>query len=568
MKNISLGPCQLQQLLQEIFKKAVHEALEISLNPEILRSKPPQTADYQTAVALSLAKDLKKSPRDVGQAILLKIRHPLIEKVELAGPGFINIYLSQNYLEEHASTLFQPFHKNPQKILIDYSSPNVAKELHVGHLRSTIIGDSLSRLFELLGYEVMKINHIGDFGTQFGMLVTYIIENDLDLSSCLLADLMDWYRSSKICFDEDQAFKKRAQEMVVRLQSQEESIQRIWRKILDVSRSGFEEIYRVLDVHLLERGESFYQPYLKAVVDLFEKTGLVEVSNGAKCVFLDGYKDQNDAPLPLIIQKSDGGYNYATTDLAALKYRIEEDRADRIIYVTDAGQSQHLHMVFDAAKKCGFYQPENTVVEHAPFGLVLNPDGTKMKTRSGEVFRLVDLIKEAIHQAKGILIDRYKGELGPEEMEKMAQVLGVNAIKYADLSTVRTKDYIFSFERMLRFEGNTAAFNLYAYVRIKSILKRCKKGAKKITLNHPTERKLLLTLYQLYEALDLVQRDLLPHRIAEYLYHLAETFNEFFRDCRVEGADEESSRVALLHKTLEAFEICFEILGLKTLERM
>ncbi len=568
MKNISLGPCQLQHLLQEIFKKAVYEALEISLNPEILRSKPPQTADYQTAVALSLAKDLKKSPRDVGQTILTKIHHPLIEKVELAGPGFINIYLNQTYLEEHSSTLFLPFHKNHQKILIDYSSPNVAKELHVGHLRSTIIGDSLSRLFELLGYDVMKINHIGDFGTQFGMLVTYIIENDLDLSSCLLVDLMDWYRSSKICFDEDPAFKKRAQEMVVRLQSQEEAIQEIWRKILDVSRLGFEEIYRVLDVHLLERGESFYQPYLKAVIDLFEKTGLVEISNGAKCVFLDGYKDQNDAPLPLIIQKSDGGYNYATTDLAALKYRIEEDRADRIIYVTDAGQSQHLHMVFDAAKKCGFYQPEKTMVEHAPFGLVLNPDGTKMKTRSGEVFRLIDLIKEAIHQAKEILIDRYKGEIGLEEMGKMAQVLGVNAIKYADLSTVRTKDYIFSFERMLRFEGNTAAFNLYAYVRIKSILKRCKKGAEKIAVKHPTERKLLLTLYQLYEALDTVQRDLLPHRIAEYLFHLAETFNEFFRDCRVEGVEEESSRVALLHKTMKAFEMCFEILGLKTLERM
>lgn len=568
MKNISLGNCQLQHLLQEISRKAVYDALEISLIPEILRSKPPQTADYQTAVALSLAKDLKKSPREVGQLILSKICHPLIEKAELAGPGFINIYLSQTYLEEHAKELFQPFEKNKHRVLIDYSSPNVAKELHVGHLRSTIIGDSLARLFELLGYEVMKINHIGDFGTQFGMLVTYIIENQLDLSFANLVDLMEWYRASKVCFDEDAAFKKRAQEMVVRLQSHEEEIQKIWKKILDVSRLGFEEIYRVLDVDLLERGESFYQPYLKSTVDLFEKKGLVEISGNAKCVFLEGYKDQNDAPLPLIIQKSDGGFNYATTDLAALKYRIEEDKADRIIYVTDAGQSQHLHMVFDAAKKCGFYQPEKTVVEHAPFGLVLNPDGTKMKTRSGEVFRLIDLIKEAVGQAKQILVDRYGEQMDEDEIEKMAKILGVNAIKYADLSSVRTKDYIFSFERMLRFEGNTAAFNLYSYVRIKSILKKCKKSPGPILVYHPTERKLLLALYQLYEAIDLVQRDLMPHRIAEYLYHLAETFNEFFRDCRVEGVEEEPSRISLLQKTLEAFEWCFGILGLKTLERM
>lgn len=563
-----MGACQLQHLLQEIFKKAVYEELEISLNPEILRSKPPQTADYQTALALSLAKDLKKSPRDVGQLIIHKIHHPLIERVELAGPGFINIYLSQTFLQEHAKSLFLPFEKKQEKILIDYSSPNVAKELHVGHLRSTIIGDALSRLFELLGYEVMKINHIGDFGTQFGMLVAFIIENQLDLSSALLVDLMEWYRASKSLFDEDPAFKKRAQEMVVRLQSHEEPIQKIWKKILDVSRLGFAEIYRVLDVQLLERGESFYQPYLKDVVDLFEKKGLVEISHGAKCVFLNGYKDQNDAPLPLIIQKSDGGYNYASTDLAALKYRIEVDKADRIIYVTDAGQSQHLHMVFDAAKKCGYYQPEKTVVEHAPFGLVLNPDGTKMKTRSGEVFRLIDLINEAVSQAKQILVDRYGLEMCEDEIEKMAKILGVNAIKYADLSSVRTKDYIFSFERMLRFEGNTAAFNLYAYVRIKSILKKCKKSPGSIQIYHPTERKLLLALYQLYEAVDFVQRDLMPHRIAEYLYHLAETFNEFFRDCRVEGVEEESSRISLLQKTLKAFEWCFKILGLNTLERM
>jgi arginyl-tRNA synthetase len=568
MKNTPFSPCHLQHRLQEAVQKAVLKSIGISLIPEISRSKPPQDSDYQTAVAMGLAKEMKKNPREVGQMVLEAISDPLIRKVELAGPGFINIYLEEASLEALSTHLFAPRPHNPERILIDYSSPNVAKELHVGHLRSTIIGDSLARLFEWLGFEVMKINHIGDFGTQFGMLVTYIVENDLDLDNGRLSDLMEWYRASKVSFDEDPGFKKRAQEMVVRLQSSEEEIHSIWQKILEISRLGFNEIYKVLDVRLLERGESFYQPYLKSVVDLFEKQGLLEISKGAKCVFLPGYKDQNNHPLPLIIQKSDGGYNYATTDLAALKYRIEEDKADRIIYVTDSGQSQHLHMVFDAAKACGYYNPQKTLVEHAPFGLVLNADGTKMKTRSGEVFRLIDLLKEAVQKAKEILLERYQEDIDEDEIEEMAKILGVNAIKYADLSCVRTKDYVFSFDRMLRFDGNTAAFNLYSYVRIQSILKKCQKEPAPISIVHPTERKLLLALFQFYEMIDLVQRDLLPHRIAEYLFHLAETFNEFFRDCRVEGVDEEASRVSLLHKTLKAFEACFQILGLKTLMRM
>lgn len=568
MKNIPLGSCQLQHQLQEIFQKAVKKLFEISFLPEISRCKAPQQADYQTAVAMALAKEMKKNPREVGQALVEHLEHPLIDRLEIAGPGFINIYLSNAYITDQSEHLFASFPRQSGKVLIDYSSPNVAKELHVGHLRSTIIGDSLARLFHFLGFEVMKINHIGDFGTQFGMLVTYILEKELNVEKSCLSDLMEWYRCSKVEFDQDAHFKKRAQEMVVRLQAHEAPIQKIWKQILEISRKGFSEIYHVLGVELIERGESFYQPFLKNVVELFAKKGLVEISHGAKCVFLEGYKDQNDQPLPLIIQKSDGGYNYATTDLAALYYRIEQDKADRIIYVTDLGQAQHLNMVFDAAKKCGYYDPHHTIVEHAPFGLVLNHDGTKMKTRSGEVFRLIDLIHEAIGKAKEILIERYNNEMDEKTIDEMAKILGVNAIKYADLSTVRTKDYIFSFERMLRFDGNTAAFNLYSYVRIKSILKKCKKQAAPIVLTHPSERKLLITLYQLYEVLDIVRRDLMPHRIAEYLFHLAETFNEFFRDCRVEGVEEEPSRVHLLHKTQKAFEICFDLLGLKTLDRM
>ncbi|NDE63356.1 MAG: arginine--tRNA ligase [Chlamydiae bacterium] len=568
MKNIPLGACQLQHQLQEIFQKALKKVFEISFLPEISRCKAPQQADYQTACAMALAKEMKKNPREVGQMLIEQLEDPLIDRLELAGPGFINIFLKDAHLVSLSDELFHPFQKQSEKVLIDYSSPNVAKELHVGHLRSTIIGDSLARLFHFLGFEVMKINHIGDFGTQFGMLVTYILEKELDVEKSCLPDLMEWYRQSKMEFDENAHFKKRAQEMVVRLQAHEAPIQKIWKQILEISRKGFSEIYHVLGVELIERGESFYQPYLKNIVDLFEKKGLVEVSHGAKCVFLEGYKDQNDHPLPLIIQKSDGGYNYATTDLAALYYRIEHDRANRIIYVTDLGQAQHLNMVFDAAKKCGYYDPNQLLVEHAPFGLVLNQDGTKMKTRSGEVFRLIDLINEAIAKAKEILVARHQGEMDESTLDLMAQTLGVNAIKYADLSTVRTKDYIFNFERMLRFDGNTAAFNLYSYVRIKSILKKCKKRAGAISLTHPSERKLLIVLFQLYEVLDIVRKDLMPHRIAEYLYHLAETFNEFFRDCRVEGVDEESSRVHLLHKAQKAFEICFDLLGLKTLDRM
>ncbi|MFZ4772377.1 MAG: arginine--tRNA ligase [Chlamydiia bacterium] len=568
MQNCSFGPCHIQPQLQVVFREAVKKLFEKDLLPEITRCKAPQQADYQSAIALALAKDLKKVPREVGAMLIEAIQSPLIERLELAGPGFINIYLKDAVLEAKSDLLFHPFPRNGEKVLVDYSSPNVAKELHVGHLRSTIIGDALAKFFDFLGCDVLKINHIGDFGTQFGMLVTYILDQDLDIEESRLPDLMEWYRASKVRFDSDPDFKKRSQEMVIRLQAHEPKIQEIWKQILETSRKGFQEIYRILDVSLIERGESFYQPYLKSIVEWFENKGLVAVSQGAKCVFLEGYKDQNDQPLPMIIQKSDGGFNYETTDLAALKYRIDHDKADRIVYVIDLGQGQHLNMMLDAAKKGGFFDEREVDVQFALFGLVLNPDGTKMKTRSGDVFRLIDLIKEAIVKAREILEERYKGELEEGMIDHMAEVLGVNAIKYADLSSVRTKDYIFSFERMLRFDGNTAAFNLYSYVRIQSILKKCQKKEGKIQISHPTERKLLLTLYQLYEVLEIVQRDLMPHRIAEYVFHLAETFNEFFRDCRVEGVEEESSRIGLLKKTARAFEICFSILGLKTLEKM
>jgi arginyl-tRNA synthetase len=568
MKKDQHFPLNIQKKLQEIFKIAIRDSFNLETVIEVVRSKAPLPSDYQSPVAMVLAKQLQKNPQQLAKEIVSSIQHPMIDRLEVAGPGFINIFLKQDYLENGAANLFHPLPKNSKTVLVDYSSPNVAKELHVGHLRSTIIGDSLANLFEYLGYDVLRVNHIGDFGTQFGMLLTYITDQDLNPAEASLPDLMEWYRKSKTLFDADPDFKKRSQEMVVSLQAKEAKIDNLWEQILDVSRKGFQEIYNILNVHLIERGESFYQPYLKLIVELFEKNRLVTISQGAKCVFLEGYKDPDGNLLPLIIQKSDGGYNYATTDLAALKYRIEHDKVQRIVYVTDLGQSQHLHMVFDAAKLCGYYDPNTVEVQHAGFGLVLGSDGTKMKTRSGEVFRLIDLIKEAIYKSRQILNERYEGTLKDEELDQMALVLGVNAIKYADLSTVRTKDYSFSFDRMLRFEGNTAAFNLYSYVRILSILRKTNQKASAIKIVHPTERKLLLHLYHLHEVIDAVSRDLMPHRVADYMYSLAEIFNEFFRDCRVEGSENEQSRIALLQLTKRAFEICFTILGLRTLERM
>lgn len=571
----------LNSLLEEKTRQALALAFgRTDIAPEITQSTQPQFGDYQCNNALKLAKELRQSPRDVAQKIAAHFeKDSLIARIEIAGPGFINLTLDPIFLSKQVSEILRdpllgvPHPKRRQKVVVEFSSPNVAKELHVGHLRSTIIGDCLARLFEFLGQDVLRLNHIGDWGTQFGMLIAYMREEasailegkkEADLSS-----LMQWYRASKNRFDTDPEFKKRAQLQVVKLQGGDEATLAAWKMICDISRHAYQAIYNLLDIKLVERGESFYNSMLPQVVIDLEKKGMVAVSDGAKCIYLEGFAGREGEPLPIIIQKSDGGYNYDTTDMAALRHRIEVEKAGRIIVVVDAGQSLHFQMLFKAAEKAGYLDPQKVQADHVAFGVVLGPDGKKFKTRSGETKRLVDLIYEAVAHAKKILKERMP-ELADQELSHMAEVLGIDAIKYADLSCHRIKDYIFSYERMLRFEGNTAAFLLYAYVRIQSIKRKIDKEiiSAAIKLEHPAEIALGLHLRQFGEALDCVARDLIPNRLTDYLYTLAEKFHAFFRDCRVEGSPQEESRLALSEATGRILEKGLQILGLKILDRM
>jgi len=555
---------------------------------QVVQSSQESFGHYQCNSCLKIGKFLKKNPREVAEslkAFLLKnpASSDLVSKIEVAGPGFINITLATQSLEKQVNVVLKdPFlgvqrPSSKQRVIVEFSSPNVAKELHVGHLRSTIIGDAIARVFEFLGHDVLRLNHIGDWGTQFGMLIRFLKEQHPNVLSGAeptdLTSLMNWYKASKKLFDEDPDFKKRSQLQVVKLQAGDKESLDAWEMICDISRKAFQEIYDLMGIKTEERGESFYNPYLLEVISDLEKKGLITVSDGAKCVFLDGIVGREGEPLPMIVQKSDGGFNYETTDMAALKHRVQIEKADRIILLTDAGQALHFQMVFRAAEKVGYYDPSKVRLDHVTFGVVLGPDGKKFKTRSGETEKLVDLLLEAVDRAKAIVDERLP-DASQEEKTCIAKALGIGAVKYADLSGNRIKDYVFSYDRMLKFEGNTAAFLLYAFVRIQGI-KRKSGGdmemllkQNSIVLSHPSELQLALHLCQLPETLESISKDLLPNRLSDYLYVLSEKFNAFYRDCRVEGAPEEKSRLLLCEATGRVLEKSLELLGLQTVSRM
>lgn len=584
MKDLNI---RLQHMASAAIAKCYGSALEAHpelLIGEITPSTQPQFGHYQCNSALKIGKVLGCNPREVASAIAQELKDsPLFSGIEIAGPGFINLTLTPAFLSEEVSGLLRddrlgvPIPEPVQRVIVEFSSPNVAKELHVGHLRSTIIGDCLARLFEFLGHDVLRLNHVGDWGTQFGMLIAYMHEEAPEVltgeEETDLIHLMQWYRASKQRFDSDPDFKLLAQSKVVQLQAKDPDAMKAWEKLCEISRKGYQEIYDILDVHLIERGESFYNPELPKVVADLEKKGLVTVSEGAKCIFLEGYQTKEGTPLPMIIQKSDGGYNYATTDMAAIRQRVREEKADRIIMVIDAGQSLHLNMIFEAAEKAGYLDPAKTRVDHVAFGLVLNDAGKKFKTRSGETEKLLDLLLEAVLRAKKILAERLPNASN-EELEHLAKVIGIDAVKYADLSCNRIKDYAFSYDRMLRFEGNTAVFLLYSYVRVQGIKRKSKKNVEElmesgtIALTHPAEIELGLHLRRFSEVLAVMARDLLPHRLSDYLYALAEKFNAFFRDCRVEGSEEEESRLLLCELTAKILAKGLDLLGLGVVDRM
>lgn len=536
--------------LQEVFGCAIKAAYPDLENPPLIvtPSQQPKFGDYQCNSAMGISqilktKEQKVNPREIAENITKHLPdNECIEKVEIAGPGFINVHLRKDFVSQQLTNLLVNGVKLPalgenKKVVVDFSSPNIAKEMHVGHLRSTIIGESMCRLFEFAGYDVLRLNHVGDWGTQFGMLIAHLQDKfpDYLTVSPPIGDLQAFYKESKKRFDTEEEFKKRAYQCVVLLQSKNPDITKGWKLICDVSRQEFNKIYDALDISLVERGESFYQDRMNDIVKEFEDKGFVQVDDGRKIVFVPG------CSIPLTIVKSDGGYTYDTSDLAALKQRLFEEKADMVIYVVDSGQSVHFQTVFGAAQMAGWYDPKVTRVSHAGFGVVLGEDKKKFKTRSGETVRLIDLLEEGLKRSMDKLKEKERDKVLTVEELKAAQTsVAYGCIKYADLSHNRLNDYIFSFDKMLDDRGNTAAYLLYAFTRIRSIARLAnidedmlKKAAQetKIILDHEKEWKLGRCILRFPEILQKILDDLFLHTLCDYIYELATTFTEFYDNC-------------------------------------
>jgi arginyl-tRNA synthetase len=524
----------------------------------------------------------------------------LMEEPEIAGPGFINLKFKESYLTSAVTTMAKdttgrlgiaPI-ANKKKIVVDFSSPNIAKEMHVGHLRSTIIGDTLCNVLEFSGHEVVRLNHIGDWGTQFGMLVEHLRDeypaalNTKTSQDVDLGDLVMLYKAAKKRFDDDADFKTRAREGVVKLQAGEAEELAAWESLCAASRKEYQKIYDALNIKgLEERGESFYNQYLQGVVKELEEQGLAVESEGAKAVFLEGYQNRDGTMLPLLVQKTDGGFNYATTDLAAIRQRVQMSKedggegADRVLYVTDAGQSQHFDMVFEAGKRANFV-PENASLEHVPFGLVQGEDGKKFATRSGDTVKLKDLLNEAIRIA-GEDIKSRNPNGDTKEAEAVAEIVGIGAVKYADLSMNRESNYRFSYDRMLSLNGNTAPYMLYSYARISSIIRKAIgqddeeevqwPEASNIIISHDAELQLIRNLVKLPDMLSDVERDLYPNRMCDYLFETSQKFNQFYENCSVNKAETpelKASRLSLCMATASTIRLLLNLLGIKTVERL
>ena len=591
-----------QSLLDSLEKNDKKGEFEILRKNLITQSSKEEFGDYQCNVCLSLSKIYKKNPRDISNDFINLLNKnksiaKLCKSLEIAGPGFINIKLKDEVLINEIKSNIQcnragiPLIRKDldsglsNKVIVDFSSPNIAKEMHVGHLRSTIIGDSISRIFELRGYEVLRLNHVGDWGTQFGMLITQLKDlysNDLEeIGKIKISDLVEFYKESKKRFDNESEFQKRSREEGVKLQSGDIKSIKAWKLLCDQSRKEFDEIYKNLKIKIEERGESFYNPFLKSVIDDLNLEKILVEDQGAKCVFLDGMTNKEGKPLPLIIQKKDGGFNYATTDLAAIRYRFNKppngDDASRIIYVTDHGQANHFAGVFQVAKKAQWI-PDNCQVDHVPFGLVQGIDGKKLKTREGETIRLKDLLKEAVRRAKEDLLKRLEDENRYETEEfiaKTSRIIGIGAVKYADLSQNRITNYQFSFDKMLSLNGNTAPYLLYTLVRILGIQRKNDfvydaRDFQYINYEHESEWKLIRKLLKFDEVIISIEKDLMPNRLCNYLFELCQTFNRFYDQVPILKQEKniKISRLNLCDLTAKTLKLSLELLGIETLERM
>ena len=580
----------MDSLKQQLTTLIARELQEVSgnqpVNPNVITASKPEFGDYQANGVMALAKALKRNPRELGAELVERLeatKNPLLGNIELAGPGFVNLHLSSEALLQDANdildspTLLISKTDSPQTIIVDYSSPNLAKEMHVGHLRGTIIGDCLARVLERQGHQIIRQNHVGDWGTQFGMLITFMRESDAN-NDVALADLEVFYREAKARFDSDAEFATRARESVVKLQSGDADTLSAWQSFIDTSLAHCQAVYDKLNVTLGHddlKPESFYNPQLKSIVDRLESEGLLTNSDGARCVFLDEFIGKDEKPLPVIIQKSDGGYLYATTDLAAIDYRSQTVNADRSLYVVDARQSLHFRQVFAVARAAKF-SSETISLEHISYGTMMGKDGKPFKTRSGDTVKLTDLLDEAVERA-GALVGSKNPELEEDEINAIAKAVGIASVKYADLSKNRTSDYVFDWDAMLSFEGNTAPYLMYAYARIKTLLSKQAEETELSTLRIDTkanlsreEKTLLVKTLQLSEVIEAVALDGYPNTLSNYLYELSAVFMRFYENCPIKGVDEDvrTLRLGLCLLTAEALKQGLELLGIDTLERM
>ena len=574
---------QLTQLIQGALVAAFGEDYA-DADPMLNPAGNPKFGDYQANLAMKLGKQLGKPPRDVAQAVVDRLQvGALIEKAEVAGPGFINLHLSNAALAEAANAMFAdarlgvaPLDQS-KTVVVDYSSPNVAKEMHVGHLRSTVIGDAIARVLTFEGHNVIRQNHLGDWGTQFGMLIEHLDETG-QIEQDSLGDLTKLYKQSKARFDAEPDFAERAKQRVVALQGGDEKTLGAWKKLVAQSQDYFASIYSRMGVLLQPgdiRGESFYNDKLASVIDRLKRDSALEESQGAGVVFIDGFADKDGNALPMIVQKSDGGFLYATTDLAAVSFRVDELKADRVVYVVGAPQRQHFDMLFAVVRKFG-WAPENVRLDFVPFGQVLGEDGKIFRTRSGETVRLVDLIDEAESRAIAVCKDK-NPDLTDEQADHVGKVVGLGALKYADLSSDRIKDYKFSWDRMLALEGNTAPYLINAYVRVHGIFRKGEVDfagftSDHVQVEHPNEKALVLKLMQFGPTVAAVSDSLEPHRLCNYLYELASAFHKFFEQCPVLRSDVpddvRQGRLALCKLVALTLKQGLDLLGIGVVERM
>ncbi|MGJ7467832.1 arginine--tRNA ligase [Kosakonia cowanii] len=575
----------IQALLSEKVSQAMIAAgAPAECEAQVRQSAKVQFGDYQANGVMAVAKKLGMAPRQLAEQVLTHLSlDGIAHKVEIAGPGFINIFLAPEFLAENVDQALKSDRlgvsvPQPQTIVVDYSAPNVAKEMHVGHLRSTIIGDAAVRTLEFLGHNVIRANHVGDWGTQFGMLIAFLeLKQQENAGEMALADLEGFYREAKKHYDEDAAFAERARSYVVKLQGGDEYCREMWRKLVDITMSQNQQAYERLNVTLTRKdvmGESLYNPMLPGIVADLKAKGLAVESEGATVVFLDEYKNKEGEPMGVIIQKKDGGYLYTTTDIACARYRYETLHADRVLYYIDSRQHQHLMQAWTIVRKAG-YVPESVPLEHHMFGMMLGKDGKPFKTRAGGTVKLSDLLDEALERARRLVAEK-NPEMPADELEKLANAVGIGAVKYADLSKNRTTDYVFDWDNMLAFEGNTAPYMQYAYTRVLSVFRKA--GIEEqvlenaqVAIREEREAQLAARLLQFEETLSVVAREGTPHVMCAYLFDVAGLFSGFYEHCPILTAESDEirlSRLKLALLTSKTLKLGLETLGIETVERM